>query len=34
VLDKGAIVESGTHQSLMELNKEYAEMYQKQLTEN
>ena len=34
VLDKGAIVESGTHQSLMELNKQYAEMYQKQLTEN
>lgn len=34
VLDKGVIVESGTHQSLMELNKEYAEMYQKQLTEN
>jgi ATP-binding cassette subfamily B multidrug efflux pump len=34
VLDKGAIVESGTHQSLMELNKQYAEMYHKQLTEN
>jgi ATP-binding cassette subfamily B protein len=34
VLDKGAIVESGTHQSLMELNKQYAEMYQKQLMEN
>ena len=34
VLDKGSIVESGTHQSLMELNKQYAEMYQKQLTEN
>ena len=34
VLDKGAIVESGTHQSLMELNKEYAEMYNKQLTED
>ena len=34
VLDKGAIIESGTHQSLMELNKKYAEMYQKQLTEN
>ena len=34
VLEKGAIVESGTHQSLMELNKQYAEMYQKQLTEN
>lgn len=34
VLDKGVIVESGTHQSLMELNKEYSEMYQKQLTEN
>jgi ATP-binding cassette subfamily B protein len=34
VLDKGTIVESGTHQSLMELNKQYAEMYQKQLTEN
>lgn len=34
VLDKGAIVEFGNHQTLMELNKEYAEMYQKQLTEN
>ncbi len=34
VLDKGVIIESGTHQSLMELNKQYAEMYQKQLTEN
>ena len=34
VLDKGAIIESGTHQLLMELNKQYAEMYQKQLTEN
>lgn len=34
VLDKGSIVESGTHQSLMESNKEYAEMYTKQLTED
>lgn len=34
VLENGRIVESGTHQTLMELNKEYAEMYQKQLTEN
>jgi len=34
VLGNGSIVESGTHQSLMELNKEYAEMYHKQLTES
>lgn len=34
VLENGRIVESGTHQTLMELNKEYAEMYHKQLTEN
>lgn len=34
VLENGRIVESGTHQTLMELNKEYAEMYLKQLTEN
>ena len=34
VLDKGSIVESGTHQSLMEFNNVYAEMYNKQLTED
>jgi len=34
VIDNGQIVESGTHQELMDLNKEYAEMFQKQLTEN
>jgi ATP-binding cassette subfamily B protein len=34
VLDRGQIIESGTHESLMQLNKVYAEMYHKQLTEN
>ncbi len=34
VLEKGEIVESGTHQSLMELNSIYSEMYNKQLSEN
>ncbi len=34
VLDRGQIIESGTHESLMQLNQVYAEMYHKQLTEN
>lgn len=34
VLDSGQIIESGTHESLMQLNQVYAEMYHKQLTEN
>lgn len=34
VLDHGQIIESGTHESLMQLNQVYAEMYHKQLTEN
>jgi ATP-binding cassette subfamily B protein len=33
VLDHGAIIESGTHQDLLQLNGVYAEMYQKQLLE-
>lgn len=34
VLENGSIIESGTHESLMQLNHVYAEMYHKQLTEN
>lgn len=34
VLDRGQIIESGTHESLMQVNQVYAEMYHKQLTEN
>lgn len=34
VLENGSIIESGTHESLMQLNQVYAEMYHKQLTEN
>lgn len=33
VLEEGKIVEQGTHESLLELNGEYAEMYNKQLVE-
>ena len=30
VIDKGKIVEEGTHKQLMDNNKQYAEMYEKQ----
>ncbi|MBY0244555.1 MAG: ABC transporter ATP-binding protein/permease [Sphingobacteriaceae bacterium] len=33
VMDNGEIIEQGTHQELINLNKHYAEMYQKQLLE-
>jgi ATP-binding cassette subfamily B protein len=34
VLDKGVMIEKGTHQSLIELNGYYAELYSKQLEES
>jgi len=33
VLDHGRIIERGTHDELIELNGEYAELYQRQLLE-
>lgn len=34
VLDNGSIIEEGTHDSLLQLNGEYADLYEKQLLQN